>query len=86
MNRPTDAAFPEAAKAELANQQLRRNLGHATQTIRAKRAAVVAELPDWEELRKAGRALKTRVLRHLDDYLLACTCPPACSTDASSSA
>ncbi|HYM64802.1 MAG TPA: hypothetical protein VES61_08995, partial [Gaiellaceae bacterium] len=70
MSRPTDAPFPEAAKAELANQQLRRNLGHATQTIRAKRAAVVAELPDWEELREAGRAIKTRVLRHLEDYLL----------------
>jgi L-lactate dehydrogenase complex protein LldF len=70
MSRPTDAPFPEAAKAELANEQLRRNLGHATHTIRAKRAAVVAELPDWEELREAGRALKTRVLRHLDDYLL----------------
>jgi len=70
VSRPTDAPFPEAAKAELANQQLRRNLGHATQTIRTKRAAVVAELPDWEELREAGRALKTRVLRHLDDYLL----------------
>ena len=29
-----------------------------------------AERADWEELREAGRALKDRVLRHLDDYLL----------------
>src|SRR5437667_2038714 len=27
-------------------------------------------MPDWQELREAGRALKERVLRHLDTYLL----------------
>jgi L-lactate dehydrogenase complex protein LldF len=30
----------------------------------------VAELEDWQELREAGRALKDRVLRHLDHHLL----------------
>jgi L-lactate dehydrogenase complex protein LldF len=54
----------------LADTQLRHNLGYATRTIRAKRAAAVAEVPDWEQLREAGRALKERVLRHLDAYLL----------------
>src|SRR6266705_4547003 len=39
-------------------------------TIRDKRAAVVSEMPDWQELREAGRALKERVLRHLDTYLM----------------
>src|SRR5262249_44917232 len=53
----------------LADTQLRRNLGKATTTIRAKRAAVVAELPDWEELREAGRAIKAHTMRHLDHYL-----------------
>ncbi len=62
--------FPQAAKAALANSQLRRNLGKATTTIRSKRAAVVGELPDWEALRDAGSAIKERVMRHLDDYLL----------------
>jgi L-lactate dehydrogenase complex protein LldF len=62
--------FPAAAKVALGNQQLRRNLGMATRTIRDRRAQVVAERPDWEELREAGRALKARVLRHLDDYLV----------------
>ena len=62
--------FPAAAKLTLGNQQLRRNLGMATRTIRDRRAQVVAERPDWEELREAGRALKARVLRHLDDYLV----------------
>ena len=31
---------------------------------------MVAELPDWEQLRDAGSELKRRVMRHLDDYLL----------------
>jgi L-lactate dehydrogenase complex protein LldF len=62
--------FPQAARIALADAQLRHNLGHATHAIRAKRAAVVAEVPDWEGLREAGRALKERVLRHLDTHLL----------------
>jgi L-lactate dehydrogenase complex protein LldF len=62
--------FPEAARAALADSQLRHNLAHATRTIRAKRAEAVGEVPDWEQLREAGRALKERVLRHLDHYLL----------------
>src|SRR5688572_2502584 len=63
-------SFPAGAKAALANPQLRRNMGKATQTIRAKRAAVVGELTDWEALREAGRAIKERTMRHLDRYLL----------------
>jgi L-lactate dehydrogenase complex protein LldF len=61
--------FPQAARRALADSQLRRNLGKATTTIRAKRAAVVAELPDWEELREAGRAIKAETMAHLDRYL-----------------
>jgi L-lactate dehydrogenase complex protein LldF len=63
--------FPQAARAALADTQLRHNLGHATHTIRDKRAAAVAEVPDWQQLREAGRAIKERVLRHLDAHLLA---------------
>ncbi|MBA2580176.1 MAG: iron-sulfur cluster-binding protein [Thermoleophilaceae bacterium] len=62
-------SFPESARVALANTQLRRNMGYATQTIRAKRALVVDELPDWEELRETGRAIKESVLRHLDEHL-----------------
>ncbi len=61
--------FPVAARRALADTQLRRNLGKATATIRAKRAAVVAELPDWEELREAGRAIKAATMQHLDRHL-----------------
>jgi L-lactate dehydrogenase complex protein LldF len=62
--------FPEAARRDLANLQLRRNLRGATDTIQARRALVVEEVPDWEELREAGRAIKADVLAHLDGYLL----------------
>jgi L-lactate dehydrogenase complex protein LldF len=62
-------SFPAAAREELANAQLRANLRNATDTIRAKRARVVDELPHWEELREAGRAIKADVLARLDDLL-----------------
>jgi L-lactate dehydrogenase complex protein LldF len=61
--------FPEAARAALADSQLRRNLGHATRTIRGKRAAVVGELDDWEQLRLAGSALKAATMARLDEHL-----------------
>jgi iron-sulfur cluster protein len=61
--------FPDAAATALRDSQLRRNLNKATGTIRAKRAAVVGELPDWEELRSAGRAAKDRALADLDAQL-----------------
>ena len=63
-------SFPEAARVELANAQLRANLGKATTTIRAKRARVVDEVPDWEALREAGRAIKAETLSRLDGYLV----------------
>jgi L-lactate dehydrogenase complex protein LldF len=62
-------SFPDAAHDALRDTQLRVNLTNATHTIRAKRAAAVAELPDWERLREAGQAIKERTLRHLDGYL-----------------
>ncbi len=69
---PTAAtiSFQDSAKVALGNAQLRRNMGKATQTIRAKRAAVVDELPDWEALREAGRAIKALTMRHLGDFLV----------------
>jgi L-lactate dehydrogenase complex protein LldF len=63
-------AFPEAARAALQDVQLRRNLYDATTAIRDKRARVVAEVPDWEELREAGRAIKAATLARLDEHLL----------------
>ncbi|WP_130651494.1 LutB/LldF family L-lactate oxidation iron-sulfur protein [Egicoccus halophilus] len=61
--------FPDAAREALADAQLRRNLGHATSTIRTKRARVVDEVADWEELRQAGRDLKRETLARLPELL-----------------
>ena len=63
-------AFPIAAQSALADSQLRRNLAHATATIRRKRASVVAEVDNWEQLRQAGADIKDRTLRNLDEHLL----------------
>ena len=65
-----DRSFPDAARDSLRDGQLRANLGHATSTIRAKRAAVVGEVPDWEQLRAAGRAIKAATMARLDEHLL----------------
>jgi L-lactate dehydrogenase complex protein LldF len=61
--------FPQAARTLLANEQVRRNVRRATDIIRNKRARVVAEMPDWEDLRNAARAIKRQVLTNLDGYL-----------------
>ena len=62
-------SFPKAASVALRDSQLRRNLTKATTHIRAKREAVVSELPDWQELREAGRAIKDSSLIALDRHL-----------------
>jgi iron-sulfur cluster protein len=61
--------FPAAARESLGDSQLRANLARATSTIRDKRARVVDELPDWEELRAAGAAIKDSALLSLDSTL-----------------
>jgi L-lactate dehydrogenase complex protein LldF len=63
------ADFPSAAKTLLPNTQLRRNVRHATDVIRNKRRLVVGEVPDWQQLREAGRQIKEHTLHHLDRYL-----------------
>ena len=64
-----DPPFAENASRSVTNTQLRRNLRNATTTIRNRRAGLVAETPDWQELRHAGAAIKDDVLHHLDHYL-----------------
>ncbi|MGV1010298.1 MAG: LUD domain-containing protein, partial [Dermatophilaceae bacterium] len=61
--------FPYAARTALANTQQRRNLAHATHIIRDKRARVVAEVDEWEQLRQAGADAKDEMLTHLAAYL-----------------
>ena len=59
--------FPQGAHRTLANTQMRRNLGHATRTIRTKRGQRVAEMPDWEDLRDAAEAIKFEVESRLPE-------------------
>lgn len=62
--------FPRAAAATLKDEQLRVNLQHATTAIRGKRAGVVGEVDDWEDLRDEGAAARDRALRELDARLV----------------
>jgi L-lactate dehydrogenase complex protein LldF len=67
---PTTASpFPIAAKAAIADTQLRKNVRHATEVIQRKRAAVVREMPDWQELRETGQQIRQHTMAHLDFYL-----------------
>ena len=49
----------------LRNPQLRKNVAHAIDVIQAKRARLVAEKTDWQELREAGAAIRDHVLENL---------------------
>ena len=69
MSRGHPHDFPAAAREALGDEQLRGNLERATRTIRARRAAAVAELPDFEELREQARRLKDDALGRLDELL-----------------
>ena len=62
--------FEAAAPAALEDARVRANVLHATTSIRAKRAAVVAEVPDWHELREAASAIRASSLERLDELLV----------------
>jgi len=61
--------FPQAALPILRNPQLRKNVAHATDVIQAKRAKLVAEKTDWQQLRSAASAIRAHTLEHLGAYL-----------------
>jgi L-lactate dehydrogenase complex protein LldF len=63
------SGFPAAARRSLGDSQLRANLARATSTIRDKRGRVVEEVPDWEELRASGSAIKDAALLSLASQL-----------------
>ena len=61
--------FPIIAKTMLGDTQLRKNVRHATDVIQNKRRMVVDEMPDWQELREAGKRIREHTMLHLADYL-----------------
>ncbi len=65
----TAPTFPIAARSLVEDTQLRKNVRHATDVIQRKRGRVVAEMPDWQQLREAGRRIRQHTMEHLDLYL-----------------
>jgi L-lactate dehydrogenase complex protein LldF len=61
--------FPQAALPVLRNPQLRNNVAHAIDVIQAKRAKLVAEKKDWQQLRSAASDIRAHVLENLSAYL-----------------
>ena len=61
--------FPQAALPVLRDSQLRKNVAHAIDVIQAKRARLVAEKTDWQELRSAASRIKDEALQNLGAYL-----------------
>jgi L-lactate dehydrogenase complex protein LldF len=58
-----------AARAALGDTQMRKNVRHATNVIQNKRARVVGEMPDWQQLRETGKQIRQHTMEHLDFYL-----------------
>lgn len=63
------APFPEVSAHESHNVQMRTNLRNATRGIQHKRQLRVDEMPDWEQLRDAGEAIKNDVTTRLPELL-----------------
>src|SRR5436309_11373499 len=65
----TSHSFPANARAGLADAVLQRALGLARTGFPLRRQQAIARLPEFEELREEGRAIKDHTLAHLDFYL-----------------
>jgi L-lactate dehydrogenase complex protein LldF len=65
----TSRSFTDNARAGLADPNLRRALGMASTGFPARRAEAIARLPEFEELRDIGKAIKDHAIAHLDFYL-----------------
>ena len=65
----TSHAFKDNVKKALSDDQLRKALGNMKAGFQDKRAATVAKLPEFQDLRDQGKAIKDDVLANLDYYL-----------------
>lgn len=61
--------FKRKATENLANTQLQRALTRLQERFVGTRAAVMAEIPDFEQLREAAAAIRQEALDRLDQYL-----------------
>lgn len=65
----TSARFKTNAREALADAPLQRALENLRAGFPGKRARAVARMPEFEQLRDAGRDIKNHTLAHLDHYL-----------------
>ena len=65
----TSGTFKANARHALDDPQLQRALNHVRSNFIDKRAKAAAALPEFDQLREAGRAIKDHALSHLDLYL-----------------
>ena len=66
---PTSSAFKKNAAAALADAGLQRALERTKPHFQDRRAAAVAALPEFDQLREIGREIKNHTLENLDFYL-----------------
>ena len=66
---PTSHSFPANARVGLADPILQTALGLARSGFPLRRRQAIERLPEFEELREVGRAIKDHTLAHLDFYL-----------------
>ena len=69
MHISTSSAFKKNAQDALANAGLQKALARSGPSFIARRAAAVAALPEFEELRDTARDIKNHALANLDFYL-----------------
>nr|WP_294501288.1 lactate utilization protein B [uncultured Rhodopila sp.] len=69
MHIATSQAFKKNAHDALGNAGLQKALARSGPSFIARRAAAVAALPEFEELRNTGRDIKNHALANLDFYL-----------------
>ena len=69
MHIATSSAFKENASKALSNSGLQKALARSGPSFIARRAAAVAALPEFEQLRDTARDIKNHALANLDFYL-----------------
>ncbi len=69
MHIATSPAFKQNARQALADPGLQKALARSGSSFVARRAAAVANLPEFEQLRDIARDIKNHTLAHLDFYL-----------------
>lgn len=66
---PMSHAFKERAARALNDRDLQASLARAQDGFVGKRAAVVSDLPEFEQLRELGQQIRDHTLEYLDYYL-----------------